>query len=148
MIIVGTFEQSIELEQALAVLESHYVTREQILVTFMESSPKEWLEGRTKSIRSNAFEVGMAVATGSAVVGASLGFILTLGPIICGLLATFIGFAIGYSIYYLNNKKGPRMPRQLPEVTVIIQCLEGSQIHLIKNVLWEYKALTVGVLES
>ena len=147
MIIVGTFEQTIEMEQALAVLESKYVTREQILVTFMESDPNERLQGRTWSARSNAFEVGMACATGSAVIGASIGFILTLGPIIWGLLGAFIGFTIGYSIYYLNNKNGSKMPKRLPEVTVIIQCLEGDQIQLIKNVLWNYKALTVGVLK-
>jgi hypothetical protein len=146
MIIVGTFEQSIELEQALAALESNFISRNQILVVFMDDEPSLLqLSGRSRDIRSNAFEIGIAIATGSAVIGASIGFVLPWGPIICGLIATFIGFAFGYSLYYFANKNKARLnlPKKMPEVTVIIQCTE-KQSALVKDVLWKYLALTVG----
>ncbi|QOR68041.1 hypothetical protein IM538_07885 [Cytobacillus suaedae] len=150
MIILGTFEQSIELEQALALLENEYVHREQILVVFMDENPSaSQLKGRTKSIHSNGFEVGMATATGCAVVGASIGFKLTPGPILCGLIATFIGYFFGYGIYYFSNRKKASIPsaKTLTEVTVMIRCKENDA-SLIKDVLWKYQALTVGVVHD
>ncbi|MBE4906532.1 hypothetical protein IMZ08_00490 [Bacillus luteolus] len=150
MIIMGTFKQSIELEQALAVLENKFVPREQILVVFMDENPSNsQLKGRTKSIRSNGFEVGLATATGFAVVGASVGFKLTPGPILCGLIATIIGYFIGYGIYYFLNKNKASIPsaRTLTEVTVMIRCKE-NEASLIKDVLWKYQALTVGLVND
>lgn len=146
MVIIGTFEQSIELEQALAALEKNYVHREHILVVFMEELPTDMqCPGRTRDIRSNSFEVGIATATGSAVIGASKGFELALGPIIWGLIAAFTGFIFGYGIYYFYNKKKylSKPAKATTEVTVIINCKE-HQAHNIKELLWKYRALSVG----
>lgn len=146
MIIIGTFEQSIELEQALTALESSSISKEQILVIFMDDKPSPiQIPGRTQNLHSNAFEIGMASATGCAVIGASVGFTLYLGPIICGLIGAGIGFAIGYILYLFPNKNKPylkKMKKQ-PEVAVIIQCAK-SQFPFIEDTLWKYQAITVG----
>lgn len=150
MIILGTFKQSIELEQALAVLENKYVSREQIKVVFMDENLSTFqLASRSKNIHSNAFEVGLASATGSAVIGASIGFELTLGPILCGLISALIGFFIGYGLYYLfkKSKTKSRLEKQVPEVTVLIRCTKNES-PLIKDILWKYQALTIGEVDD
>ena len=146
MNIFGTFKQSIEIEQALAELESRFISKEQIIVAFMDnaSSPAQ-LSARTSNIKSNAFEVGVACATGSAVIGASIGFELTWGPIIWGIITTIIGFYIGYSLYYFNKKNRIHLDQRKkePEILVIIQCTK-KQAPQIKELMWQYQALTVG----
>lgn len=148
MIIVGTFKHSIELEQALAVLENSFIAKDQILVVFMDGTPTANYLYK-KDIHSNAFEIGIGSATGSAVIGACIGFILTWGPIIWGLIAAFSGFAIGYGIYYFTNKNmaNINLPKKTPDVTIIIKCTE-NQSNGIKEVLWEYQALTVGIIDE
>lgn len=146
MFIIGTFEQTIELEQALTVLENGSISRDQIFVVFMDGRPSPiQIPGRTQNIHSNAFEIGIASATGCAVIGASIGFTLYLGPIICGLLGAFLGFAIGYALYYFPNKNkihSKKMKKQ-PEVAVIIQCAK-NQLSFVEEVMWKYQAITVG----
>jgi hypothetical protein len=148
MIIVGTFKHSIELEQSLAVLENSFIAKEQILVVFMDDAPAANYLYK-KDIQSNAFEIGIGSATGSAVIGACIGFVLNWGPIIWGLIAAFIGFAIGYGIYCFSKKNMARinLPKKIPDVTIIIQCTE-NQSNEIKEVLWKYQALTVGKIDE
>ncbi|WP_419393221.1 hypothetical protein [Cytobacillus praedii] len=146
MIIIGTFEQSIELEQALTVLENSSISKDQILIIFMDDKPSPiQIPGRTQNIHSNAFEIGMASGTGCAVIGASVGFTLYLGPIICGLLGALIGFTIGYALYYFPNKgkSHSKKTKNTPEIAVIIQCA-NSQLPFIEEILWKYQAITVG----
>jgi hypothetical protein len=150
MTLFATFEQSIEIEQALAELESSFIPSDQILVVYMDNEPSPvQLTGRTREIHSNAFEVGIASATGSAVIGASIGFALAWGPIIWGLICVIIGFTIGYSFYYFLKKDSvqTRRLKKEPEVLVIIQCTE-IQVHPIREILWKYQALTVGKTED
>ncbi|MGC5325794.1 hypothetical protein ACPW7N_09990, partial [Brevibacillus sp. SYSU BS000544] len=82
MIMIGIFEQSIELEQALAVLEKDFVSRNQIMLVFLDNKPMSPFDEfkNLRDVVSNSFEVGMACATGCAVIGACVGFILTWGP--------------------------------------------------------------------
>ncbi|WP_078410900.1 hypothetical protein [Priestia abyssalis] len=147
MLIIGTFEHSIELEQALAILEHSGISRDHILVSFMDSEPTSpsHLMSKSHDVRSKGFEVGISFATGSAVIGASVGFILTWGPIIWGLIASFIGFGIGFGLYYIIKKGNRRshFAKKLPEVTIVIQCTEDHSNH-IKEIMWNYRALTVG----
>jgi hypothetical protein len=146
MNLFATFKQSIELEQALAELESSCVLSDQILVIYMENEPAQVQQTqRTKEIHSNAFEAGMASATGSAAIGASIGFVLAWGPIIWGLICVIIGFIFGYCLYYFLKKDKMQTLRQKKEaeILVIIQCTE-ILAHQIREILWKYHALTVG----
>ncbi len=146
MLIIGTFEHSIELEQALAVLEHNGIPRKQILLIPMETAPAASFRYAENplDIYYKSFEFGVACATLASVFGASVGFILTWGPILWGLIASFSGFAAGFGIYFLINKRlhSPKK-KKLPEVAVIVQCSE-SESAFVEETMWNYRVLTVG----
>ncbi|WP_134683746.1 hypothetical protein [Brevibacillus migulae] len=147
MLIIGTFQQSIELEQALSVIEKSGIPRDHIMVVAMDAKPDAPFQLMTKSHDpySKAVEVGFATATASTVIGTSFGFILAWGPILCGLFAAIIGFFLGYGVYSIveKNRSPQKQSQKLPEITVIIQCAEEKS-HNIREILWSYRALTVG----
>jgi hypothetical protein len=146
MLLISIFNQTIDLELALAELEECSIPKECILVAFMNSHPKNIT---LQTFSSKAFEIGICIAKGCAVLGASFGFILKWGPIIWGLIAALIGFTIGFGFYFLfkwhsfylkkTNKKG--------DVTVIIQC-HVEQQSAIQEILWKYQALSIGYVEN
>lgn len=145
MNIFGTFEHSIEVEQALAMLENEVIPYEQILVVTMTERPADMpITGRTDSLNSNAFEVGIACATGLAVIGTCAGFVLTWGPILCGLIAAGLGFVIGFFIYFFARRGVYRFRQaRIPAILVVVQCTK-EQAHHVKSAMWKYKALSVG----
>ena len=147
MIIIGTFEHSIELELLLANLENNHVARKHIMVVPMDIDPKNpfQVDSKRRDLYYKGIEVGIACATGSSVIGASMGFIMTWGPVFCALIASAIGFSIGFGIYLFFNKWSiyKNTPNKLPEITVIVQC-EDEQSRLIIDEMWKYSALSVG----
>ncbi|HWJ77025.1 MAG TPA: hypothetical protein VNR61_02990 [Niallia sp.] len=149
MIIVGTFYQSIDMEIALSQIEKRGIPAEKMLVIFMnEYLPVRSNKNQLKDIHSSSFEIGIAFATGLAVIGSSLGFKFFLGPIITGVLAAIIGFSIGYSIYYFTNrKKSLTKPIKQNEVTIIIECPNEQKLE-ISELLWRHKAISVGIKDN
>lgn len=147
MIIIGTFEHSFELEQLLASIERSHIERKYIMVVPMDidsANPFQFYS-RKRELFYKGIEVGIACAAGSSVIGASIGFILTWGPIFWGLIAAAIGFFIGLGLYLFLKKYGDYKkfaPKQ-PEVTVIVQCKE-EQSRLIIAEMWKYSAISVG----
>lgn len=146
MLVIGTFEHSIELEEALVVLEHNGISRTHILVVPMDtdSTPPSQYIGKSRDRLYKGIEVGMACATASSVIGISIGFVLTWGPIIWALIFALIGFAIAFGIFMLTNMNSHRhLPKKLPEITVIVQCLEDQSI-LVMETMWKYRVMTVG----
>lgn len=153
MLIISTFEHSIEVEEALAVLEKMGLSRKEIMTVMMDN----YLETSDHNYNSNpnkkmlAFEVGMAAATALTVLGISVGFILLWGPIIWGLIFAICGFTIGYGITRFVQikvlKQVIRKKERLPELAVIIQCQE-ERMKEVQHVLWEYHALSVGKINA
>lgn len=146
MLMIGIFEQSIELEQALAELEKNLISIEDILVVFMEKDMNANIYGEHSP---HAFEIGISVGTGGAVIGASSGFVLTWGPILWGLIGAFTGFFVGIGSYFIVKKLRSQSKRTKNkcEVTVIIQCTK-EQTENVNKILWKYKALSVGNVEK
>ncbi len=148
MIIIGTFLHSIELEQALYKLESIGIVRDQLLVVCMESDFKGSTKLKEDRPNSNGVEIGIACATALAVIGASVGFILPWGPILCGLAAVIIGFFLGFGIHTVIRR--PILRRHLkkkPDVTIIVQC-SADQSGFVQEVMWINHALTVGLAHA
>jgi hypothetical protein len=143
MLIIGIFEQSIEMEQALAEIENSSIPKEHILVTFMDNDPKK---NNFREHSPHAFEIGISIATGCAVIGASSGFVLKWGPIIWGLIGALIGFTIGVIAYYFIKKARTKKKSTNREVTILIQCTK-EQSPQIRNILWNYQALSVGQVD-
>lgn len=146
MLIFSIFDQSIELEQALAELEANLVPRENILIVFMDDHSTK---NEFKEQSPTGFEIGISVATGAAVIGASSGFILTWGPILWGLIGAVVGFILGFIsfILYKRVKIQTILKKENYEVSVVIQCKE-NQVNSIGNILWKYQARSVGYHNS
>jgi hypothetical protein len=153
MMVISTFEHSIEVEEALAVLEKMDIDRDFIMTVIMdihgEHSHKKVTRHPTK--KTLAFEVGMAIATALSVLGVSYGFTLVLGPIIWGLFTAIIGFIGGYGgtriVQSQYFHQVIRKKERLPEVIVIIRCSE-IRFDEVRQVLWQYRALSVGRIDA
>lgn len=145
MLVIGTFEHSTELEQLLAIIEHSGISRLHILVISMDTSSSRAMEyfGHQPDRYSRGIEAGMAFATAGSVVGTSVGFILEWGPIFWGIATAIFCFILGFWIYRLTEKGKAQRSKQVPEVTVIIQCQE-EQTALITEFMWQYRALSVG----
>lgn len=145
MLVTGVFEHSIELEQVLAVVERSGIVRQHILVISMETSPMTALYMENLPAHySRGVETGMAFATAGAVVGTSVGFMFTWGPIFWGVTVSVICFFLGFGLHrLLQAKPGTRSGGRLPEVTVIIQCTEAQAADIVK-LLWQYGSISVG----
>lgn len=149
MIIIGTFKHSIELEHALTKLESMGICRERLLVVCMDKESKTFQSDQPNKESSFAagVEVGLAFATGLSVIGTSLGFIWTWGPVIWGLIFAFIGFCLGLGINAVFAKKNGSRNKHKAEVTVIVQC-QAAQADDVQQVFWKNRALTVGLAHA
>ncbi|PYI52516.1 hypothetical protein [Paenibacillus flagellatus] len=148
MLIIGTFEHSFELEQALAELEQTGIERRYMMVVPMDADPKESFVRTDVSGEQNRkpIEAGMACATACCVIGTSVGFRLAWGPLIWGLISTVIGFAAGFGTFKAVQKsEGRKPPSRLPEVTIIVQCREELS-NPVRRIMWRYRAMTVGRL--
>jgi len=151
MIVIGAFRHSLDLEQALSLLEKSGIPRGQLLVVAMDGEPDVPMpySSRTKDLHSQAVELGFACATGLAVIGASTGFIAPWGPIIGGLAASLLGFGLGFGIRYLyaRRRRLQPLPKNLPEVTVIVRCAEHQSPRVLE-IMWSHQAMTVGMADA
>lgn len=141
MLLIGCFANTIELEQALAVIEQNGIERRHILAVGMDLLT----EKPEHSKKSDAIETGTAWATAFAVIGVAVGFRLAWGPIIWGLVGTAFGFGAGFGLHRLLRGGSPR-PRDLawmPEVTVIVQC-PAHKSDAVRSVMYRSGALSVG----
>ncbi|MBB6214511.1 hypothetical protein HNQ80_000591 [Anaerosolibacter carboniphilus] len=146
MLIIGAFKYSIELEEALGELENNGISRKHILAVPMNTYVGTSIDFISEShdFYSKGIEVGMACATACSVIGTSMGFVLRWGPIIWGLTAAFIGFIIGFGLYFFFYKSAHRnLSKELPEATIIVQCSEEHS-NLVMEIMWKYDVLTIG----
>ncbi|MEI7026390.1 hypothetical protein [Paenibacillus sp. y28] len=149
MVVIGTFEYSVEVEQALALLEQMGIERRSIMTVSMANHEEHFDKTaiRQPNKETLAFEVGMALATASSVIGISYGFVLHWGPIIWGIITALGGFMVGYVLIRVIQSRyfGQliRKKERLPELLVIIRC-HDSRFDDIRKVLWKYQALSVG----
>ncbi len=86
------------------------------------------------------------MATAFSVIGASIGFKLTWGPIYWGLISAFVGFVLGFVIrlfieLILKKRKRVRKGRH-SQIILIIDC-EEAKAELVESILWDHSALGV-----
>lgn len=146
MLIIAAFHLSLELEEALLMLEQGGLERSGIMVVPLYTEPEAATGFRQRSDWVQAsFEAGMALGTASAVVGISQGFIRAWGPLIWGLLAALSGFTAGFVLCALFHYRLWRRltPGRQPEAMVIIRC-RPEEAGGIRAVLWRHRALSVG----
>ncbi|HWO95887.1 MAG TPA: hypothetical protein VNM45_06055 [Bacillus sp. (in: firmicutes)] len=148
MQLFSTFETNVYLEMAISTLEKKGIKKENIFAVPLDNRTEERkvFDSLHRSDGTTLVDIGMALATAFSVIGASIGFKLSWGPIYWGLISAFIGFVLGFAIRLFTElilKKKRRLLRgKHSEVILIIDC-EESQAELIENILWDHFALGV-----
>ncbi|WP_112180641.1 MULTISPECIES: hypothetical protein [Paraliobacillus] len=148
MQIFSTFENTVYLEIALSMLEKEGISKERIFAVPLDNRKEERKVFDTihRSDGTSMIDIGMALATAFAVVGASIGFKLAWGPIYWGLIGAVLGFLLGLSIRIFTEiflKKRRRLLKgKHGEVIVIVDC-EEKDIDLVEAILWDHFALGV-----
>jgi divalent metal cation (Fe/Co/Zn/Cd) transporter len=148
MQVFSTFEHTSYLELAISLLEEKGIDKERIFAVALNNRAEErrLFDTIHRADGVSLIDVAMALASAFAVIGASVGFILTWGPIYWGLIGAFTGFVVGFAIKFIYWKVGRKNQRLLlgkySEVILIVEC-EDTQEELVEGILWDHLALGV-----
>lgn len=152
MQLFSTFESNSFLEMAISTLEKNGIKKEDIyaLPLCNRTEERKVFDSLHRSDGTSLVDIGIALATAFAVIGASIGFKLAWGPIYWGLISAFIGFVIGFSIRIYTEvilKKKKRIRRgKHSEIILIVNC-EEPQSELIKEILFNHYAFGVAAVK-
>lgn len=150
MYIVSTFDHSTYLELAITAIEMKGIKKENIMAVPMDKKGEErnLFDSMHSSDGLSLFDLPSILAVIFGIFGGIYGFILRWGPLIWGLIAICIGFTLGFIIKLIITKKYSDRQRDKrgAEVVLIIQCIE-SQLEMVKDILWQHKALGVRKLD-
>jgi len=152
MQVFSTFENHIYLEMAISTLQKKGITKENIFAVPLDgpNEDRKLFDTLHRSDGTTLIDIGMALATAFAVIGASVGFKLAWGPIYCGLIGAFIGFVLGFAIRLciemIFKKRKNILKGKHSEVILIIDC-EETQAEFIENVLFKNYALGVAKIK-
>jgi len=148
MQIYAILENNIYIEMAIATLEKNGIPKPSIYAVPLDNRGEErkLFDGLHNSDGTSLIDIGIALATAFSVIGTSIGFELTWGPIYWGLITALIGFVLGVVIRLFTEKVFKKRKRLLkgkrPEVILIVEC-EKAMAELVENILWEHLALGV-----
>lgn len=150
MYIVSTFEHSKYLELAVTAIQMKGVAKESILAVSMDKRGEEraLFDSIHHSDGLSLFDLPAILGTLLGIIGSVYGFILAWGPLLWGLIGILTGGALGLAIKLITTKKynNRRRSTKATEVVLIIDCKE-HQMEMVKNTLWEHKALGVSKLD-
>jgi hypothetical protein len=148
MQLFSTFESNAFLEMAIVTLEKNGIKKENIFAVPLDNrtEDRKVFDSIHRSDGTSMIDIGVALATAFSVVGASIGFKLSWGPIYWGLISAFIGLVIGVAIRLFTEavlkKKKRLLKGKQSEIILIIDC-EELQAELVENILWNHFALGV-----
>ncbi|WP_041808159.1 hypothetical protein [Evansella cellulosilytica] len=153
MLVISSFEQSKNLEIAIAQIEHYGITKNQILAVPFDKrrEDRKLFDTLHRSDGVSLFDLAAALGTVFAVLGASYGFLFKWGPIIWGLIGLASGATLGFLIDYFYTKKKTKerekKPHALTEVVLIVECEEGEG-KKIETILWDNLALGVSIVNN
>ncbi|QWC21159.1 hypothetical protein KJK41_12515 [Bacillus haikouensis] len=148
MQLFSTFEHTIHIELAVATLEKKGIAKENIFIVPLDNMTEERkvFDTMHRSDGTSLIDIGAALATAFAVIGASIGFELKWGPIYWGLIGAAAGFILGFAIRLFTEKIMKKRRRVLKgfqsEIIMIIDC-EESEGELVENILFKHYAMGV-----
>jgi hypothetical protein len=146
--VFSTFETTGYLELAISTLEKKGIKRESIYVVPLDNrtADRRLFDSIHRSDGTTLIDIGMALATAFSVIGASIGFKLSWGPIYWGLIGAVVGFVVGLAIRLFIEMVLKKRKRVLKgkhsEIIVIIDC-EETQAETIESILWNNFAIGV-----
>ncbi|WP_163538443.1 hypothetical protein [Gracilibacillus sp. YIM 98692] len=152
MQVFSTFENNAFVEIAISMLEKKGIKKENIFAVPLDNRKevRKVFDSLHRSDGTSLIDIGMALATAFAVIGASIGFNLAWGPIYWGLIGAFVGFMVGFAIRLFTEKVLKKKNRLLKgkhsEIILIIDCEEGYA-ELVENILWSHYALGVAKVQ-
>lgn len=144
----STFETTGFLEMAISTLEKKGIKKESIFAVPLDNrkEDRKIFDNLHRSDGTSLIDIGMGLATALSVIGASIGFKLSWGPIYWGLIGAFVGFVLGFAIRLFMElvvKKNKRvLTGKHSEVILIVDC-EETQAELVEDILWSHFALGV-----
>jgi hypothetical protein len=148
MQLFSTFQHGAFVEMAISTLEKKGIKKEDIFAIPLDNrtEDRKLFDTLHRSDGTSLIDVGVALATAFSVIGASIGFNLTWGPIIWGLIGAIAGFVTGFAIRlfteFFVKKKRRVLKGNYGEVILIVECEEG-QGELVENILFDHFALGV-----
>ncbi|WP_374988334.1 hypothetical protein Q5794_19415 [Priestia megaterium] len=153
MQIFSTFEYSSYIELAVSDLERKGIKKEDIFIVPLNNRTenRRIFDSLHRSDGVSLIDLGMALATAFSVIGASIGFKLSWGPIYWGIISAFIGFILGLGIKLFIFKVIRRNQRLLrgkhSEVILIVDC-HAADAEAVEQTLWKNLALGVSKVGS
>lgn len=148
MQVFSTFENTDFLEIAISRLEKSGIVKENIFAVPLDnrSDEKSIMDTIHHSDGISIIDLGAALATAFAVIGASIGFMLAWGPIYWGIIGASIGLLLGIGIklfiYKVIKTEKRHAQGKQAEVILIIECDE-KEAGMVQKILWEQYALGV-----
>ncbi len=152
MQLFSTFEHTSYIEMAIATLEKKGIPQKNIFIVPLDNRMEDHklFDTLRRSDGTSLIDVGAALATVFSVIGASIGFKLTWGPIYWGLIGAAGGFLAGVGIRLFTEmvlKKKKRLLKGLhSELIVIVEC-EDNQGEQVENILFQHFALGVAKIK-
>jgi hypothetical protein len=149
----STFESNEFLEMSISTLEKKGIKKENIFAVPLDNrtEDRKLFDTIHRSDGTSMVDIGMALATAFSVIGASMGFKLSWGPIYWGLISAFIGFVVGFLIRLFTEmvlkKKKRVLKGKHSEIILIIDC-KISQAELVENILWSHYAIGVAKVKG
>lgn len=150
MYVVSTFEHSVYLELVITAIQMKGIKKESIMAISMDKKgeQRKLFDTIHGSDGLSLFDLPAILAALFGVFGGIYGFVLKWGPLLCGLIAIFIGLVTGFIIKLIITKKyeDRQVNKRSTEVVLIIECIE-SQMEMVKDTLWSHNALGVSKLD-
>lgn len=103
MQLFSTFENHIFLEMAI---EKKGFSQDNIFAIPLDNrkEDRKLFDTHHRSDGTSLIDIGMVLGTALSVIGASIGFELSWGPIYWGIIGAIVGFALGFVIRLFIEK--------------------------------------------
>lgn len=160
MFIVATYNYGYYLELSITDLEEKGIAREKIgLITVDKQGEKrQFFDTLHRSDGSSLLDGAAVLGTVGMLFGTIYGFQLTWGPVLWALIGLGLGALLGFLLDIFHGKirslkKPDKTQNKFPandseiQVVLIVEC-KPAEADMIKQVLWNNRALGVGQLET
>lgn len=140
----ATFDHSEYVELAITKLEEHEIR--DIYAVSLDNRPtgEHVIDTMHGTDGTSLVDLGLILAMMFGTIGISRGYALAWGPVLWGLIGAAGGFAFGFVIdLIVNRRKRSRTSRgKRSEVVIVVQC-GPEQASFVEKLLWGHRALGV-----